>query len=138
MTKNRNKVYIGIMGACFALLVLLVWVTPDAQHSSAERRKLKQMPEMTWETVFSGRFMSEFESYCLDQFPSRDTFRSLKALTSLKTDNNDVYVVDGVINSMDYPLREDALNYASERFYNVYNMYLKDGLGNATKEVITQ
>ena len=94
MTKNKSKIYTGIVGVCFALLVLLVWVTPDDQHSSAERRKLKQMPELTWETVFNGRFMSEFESYCLDQFPFRDAFRSLKALTNVKTDNNDVYVVE--------------------------------------------
>lgn len=126
MMKNKNKLYIGIVGICFALLVLLMWFTPDAEHSAAERRKLKQMPLLTWETVFNGKFMSEFESYCLDQFPFRDAFRSLKALTSLKADNNDVYVVDDVINSMDYPMREESLDYAAERFYNVYNMYLKD------------
>jgi len=126
MMKNKNKLYIGIVGVCFAVLVLLVWFTPDAEHSTAERRKLKQMPDLTWETVLNGRFMSEFESYCLDQFPFRDVFRSLKAMTSLKADNNDVYVVDGVINSMDYPLKEESLDYAADRFYNVYNMYLKD------------
>lgn len=126
MMKSKNKLYIGIVGFVFALLVLLVWLTPDAQHSTAERRKLKQMPLLTWETIFNGKFMGEFESYSLDQFPLRDAFRSLKALTSLKADNNDVYVVDGVINSMDYPLREESLDYAAERFYNVYNMYLKD------------
>lgn len=126
MTGSKNKLYVGIVGIVFAILVLVVWLTPDAQYSSTERRKLKQMPSLTWETIFTGKFMSEFESYCLDQFPFRDAFRSLKALTSLKADNNDIYVVDGVINSMDYPLKEESLDYAAKRFYNVYNMYLKD------------
>lgn len=136
MMKSKNKLYVGIVGVVFAILVLMVWLTPDTERSTSERRKLKQMPLLTWETVFNGKFMSEFESYCLDQFPLRDAFRSLKALTSLKADNNDVYVVDGVINSMDYPLREDSLDYAAERFYNAYNMYLKDAGCNLYLSII--
>lgn len=123
--KNRNYITIGLVGGIFALLSILVWVTPDAEYSASERRKLKQKPELTLETVLSGRFMSNFEDYNLDQFPFRDAFRSFKAITSLKSDNNDVYVVDGVINSMDYPLHEDKLSYASGRFQNVYNKYLE-------------
>lgn len=126
MMKNKNKILTGIVGFVFGCLCLLVWITPDEEHSVSERRKLTQMPELTWETVLNGKFMSQFEEYSLDQFPFRDLFRSIKAVTSLKADNNDVYVVDGVINSMDYPLREDSLDYAAERFYNVYDMYLKD------------
>ena len=71
MMKSKNKLYTGIVSIVFALLVLLVWITPDDPYSTEERRKLKQMPSLTWETVFSGKFMSEFESYSLDQFPFR-------------------------------------------------------------------
>ncbi|MBE5942541.1 MAG: hypothetical protein E7264_08405 [Lachnospiraceae bacterium] len=78
--------------------------------------------------------MSAFEEYSLDQFPARDAFRSMKAMTSLTLDNNGIYVVedeiDGetckVICNMEYPLNEDSLQYAAKRFKNVYDMYLKD------------
>lgn len=126
MEKYREKITVGLIGSIFAILCLMVWLTPDAESSASERRKLKQMPELTVDSVLSGRFMSNFEDYSLDQFPLRDTFRSFKALTSLKADNNDVYVTEGVINSMDYPLQEDNLVYATARFKNVYDMYMKD------------
>ena len=126
MEKYRDKILVGFIGSIFAVLCLLVWVMPDAEYSVSERRGLKQMPELSVDSIFSGRFMSNFEDYCLDQFPLRDTFRSFKALTSLKSDNNNVYVTDGVINSMDYPLQEKNLDYASARFLNVYDTYLKD------------
>lgn len=136
MEKNRDKILIGLVGGIFALLCLLVWVMPDAKYSAAERRELKQMPELSVETVVSGRFMSNFEEYSLDQFPFRDLFRSFKALTSLKSDNNDVYVVGKVINSMDYPLKEKNLSYASDRFRNIYDMYLQDSNCNIYLSVI--
>lgn len=126
MVEKRNSVTILVVGVVFALLCVLVWCTPDATHSVSERRKLKQMPDFSVETVLSGKFMSEFESYSLDQFPFRDAFRSLKAISTMKSDNNDIYMVDGVINSMEYPLNEDKLEYAAGKFLNAYEMLLKD------------
>lgn len=126
MIKNRNQILIAVTALVFFILCCMVWFSPDTEYSAAERRKLKQMPKITVESIGSGKFMSAFEEYSLDQFPMRDAFRSLKAITSLKADNNDVYVVDGVINSMDYPLKEDNLHYASKKFLNIYEKYLKD------------
>ena len=134
MEEMRSKWLIGLVGTFFFLLCVLVWVKPDKEYSVSERRLLKQMPELSAESVLSGRFMSSFETYSLDQFPFRDLFRSFKAMTLLQLDNNDLYVVedriDGenvkVIGSMDYPLSEDSLQYAGKRFRNVYDLYLKD------------
>ncbi len=126
MVKNKNRILTTIVGIVFAALVFLVWLKPDTEYSITERRKLKQKPEISTENILNGKFMSNFEAYTLDQFPFRDTFRSFKALTLLKKDNNGIYVVDGSINSMEYPLEEDSLKLASEKFLNVYNMYLKD------------
>lgn len=136
MEKNRDKILVGLVGGIFALLCLLAWVMPDAKYSAAERRELKQLPKLSVEEVVSGRFMSNFEEYSLDQFPFRDMFRSFKALTSLKADNNDVYVVNNVINSMDYPLNEGNLAYASDRFRNIYDTYLMDSDCNIYLSVI--
>jgi len=141
MEEQREKhsnlqfhIFIGLVGIAFLLLCVFVWIKPDEKYSVSERRLLKQRPEFSEETVLSGRIMSAFEEYSLDQFPARDTFRSMKARTSLTLDNNGIYVVedeiDGetckVICNMEYPLNEDSLQYAAKRFKNVYDMYLKD------------
>lgn len=134
MEEKRSKWLIGLVGTVFVLLCVLVWVNPVKEYSVSERRLLKQMPELSVETILSGRFMSSFEAYSLDQFPCRDLFRRFKAMTLLQLDNNDLYVVedriDGenvkVIGSMDYPLGEESFRYAGKRFRNVYDLYLKD------------
>ncbi|MBE6008436.1 MAG: hypothetical protein E7235_04465 [Lachnospiraceae bacterium] len=136
MNNLRNNILIAITGCVFAILVLMVWIMPDKEYSAAERRPLKQSPELSIESILSGRFMSNFEDYKLDQFPLRDYFRSFKAITSLKSDNNDIYVVDNVINSMEYPLNENKLTYASGRFLNIYNSYLKDSGNNIYLSII--
>lgn len=134
MEEKRDKLLIGLVGIVFILLCVCVWMKPEEKYSVSERRLLKQMPELSAETVMSGRFMSAFEEYSLDQFPFRDTFRGFKAMTLLKCDNNGIYVVDNMVNgevskvisSMDYPLNESSLQYAGKRFRNVYDRYLKD------------
>ena len=74
--------------------------------------------------------MSDFESYALDQFPMRDTFRGIKALTSTKllaqTDNNGLYEENGVLCTMEYPLNQASINHANQRFRSIYDKYLKD------------
>ncbi len=126
MIKNRNRILIVVMVAVFTFFVSAAFLKPDDEYSQTERRNLKQQPELSVESVLSGRFMSNFEEYTLDQFPFRNAFRSLKAITSLKADNNDLYVYEGSIVSMEYPLSEESLERAGERFENVYEMYLKD------------
>lgn len=56
------------------LLGVCVWmvVDEDREFSEQENRNLSQFPEVSVETVFSGEFMSEFETYLADQFPARD------------------------------------------------------------------
>lgn len=126
MAKSKNIILIAVVTGVFVFLVGMAFLKPDSEYSKAERRLLKQQPELSLENVFSGRYMSEFESYSLDQFPFREAFRSLKAITSLKLDNNDLYVSNGSIVKMEYPLNESSLDRATERFKNVYDLYLKD------------
>ena len=71
----------------FSALVLLwlaltmgAWFGPTHDISESERRKLAQMPEITADSILGGKFMAKFEDFTLDQFPLRDSFRTLKAL----------------------------------------------------------
>lgn len=112
------------------VLTLTCWFKTPSVFSDSERRVLEQFPVLNIETVFSGKFMKEFEKYTTDQFPFRDSFRSLKAYTSMgmfgQLDNNDIYVVDDNISKLEYPLNENMIQGASEKFEYLYNKYMKD------------
>jgi hypothetical protein len=129
MDKKRNKLYVIAFAVLFFGLTLFTWLKPADEFSATERRPLKQFPTLNVETIFSGKFMSEFESYTLDQFPLRDVFRSIKAMTHLyvfgQTDNNDVYMADGYVSKIDYPLSEKAMNNAIKKFQSIYKSYIE-------------
>lgn len=124
----KQKVFAGILLALWALLTLGAWFSPSKEISDAERRKLAQMPELTLENLFNGNFANHFESYTLDQFPLRDTFRQLKALTHYyglgQKDKDGVYIRNGHAAQQVYPLNETSLEHALSRFQWVYDRYL--------------
>ncbi len=111
-------------------LVGFSWFGPAKDISTAERRPLKQWPGITWENVLGGKFMKDFESYSLDQFPLRDTFRELKSLyhyyVMQYSDNNDIYIADGYAAKQEYPLNPVGLEHALKRFNHLYEKYLKE------------
>lgn len=113
--------------------------TPDAL-SQSERRQLTQFPTPTVKTVLDGSFMSQTESWASDQFPLRDSFRTVKAVTSLyllrQRDNNGVYLADGYASQLEYPMDTDSLDHAAERFRYLYDRYLKDSGGALYLSVI--
>ena len=128
--KTYSKWTVLVLTVLFFGGSILCWVSPAKSYSVTERRKLEQFPKFTMESILDGTFMTEFEKYSLDQFPLRDGFRSLKAWVSQyvfqKWDNNDIYVAEGYAVKMEYPLKKQALEYAGERFENVYEKYLKN------------
>jgi len=101
----------------------------DLEVSTAERRKLAQMPEISWEAIRSGKWQSDLESYLLDHFPARDTFRSVKAVMRFyvygQKDNNDVYLANGSVQKLEYPLNEKQLKYGANKLNEVYETYLQ-------------
>lgn len=130
MKKNRKSMmYSLLVGIVFFALALFAWVKPEDDFSATERRKLEQFPELSWESISSGTFMTEFEEYTLDQFPLRDAFRSVKAFTHFyvfgQKDNNDVYMADGYVSKLDYPLSETAMDKAVKKFTSIYETYIE-------------
>lgn len=130
MKEKVKELLILILTAAF-LLGFAVWrvCKPDDAESLAERRKLTQAPALRVQNVLSGRFMSDFESYILDQFPLRDEFRTLKALFSTEalrqSDNHGLYNDRGFLSKLDYPLDESSVQNAAARFQAVYDRYLR-------------
>ena len=131
---------VAALVAVWALLVAFAWLGPKNATSEAERRPLAQMPEISGKTLLSGKFMSEFETYALDQFPLRDTFRKVKSLFHFyglgQKDNNDIYIVDGYAVKQDYPYNPDSVSHALNRFNFLYDTHLKDSGSNIFMTIV--
>lgn len=131
MEKKIRTVGMAFVLVLWATLTVAAWVKPATADSEAERRPLAQFPQLNTQTLFSGRFMQDFESYTLDQFPGRDRLRQVKALFHYyalgQKDNNGIYIADGYAAKLEYPLNEASVNFATKKLGNIYETYLKPG-----------
>ena len=141
MLEKQKNIALVVMTTAF-LCGFMLWsiLKPADAESVSERRPLAAFPALSAASVSSGEFMSGFESYALDQFPLRDRFRGLKAYTVFyvfgQRDNNRIYLEDGYASKLEYPMNEDSIEYAAERFRFVYERYLADGNGKVYLSVI--
>lgn len=100
--------------SCIALVVLADGITKEKTFSEEENRMLTTKPEVSMETVMSGKFMSQYEKYKSDQFLARDFWVSLKTNVDLllgKRESN------GVFKGEDGYLLED-ISVIDENAYN--------------------
>lgn len=127
--KIKNIVTVILIGIVF--LGGFIWsvLKPDELVSLSERRQLASMPKINKQDIMSGKFMSDFEEYSLDQFPMRDELRTLKSISAYslfrQKDNNGIYIYDGFASKIEYPLNYDSLEYAGKRMRNIYDKYLE-------------
>ncbi len=140
MNKLKNIIVVSLLAVM--ILSMSVWgilKKPDS-YSESERRALKGFPEITAESISSGDFMTGFEDYSLDQFPLREGMRSIKAASELylfnKGASNDLYIKDGYISKIEYPLNEAMLDHAADRFKFIYDSYLKDNCAEVYLSII--
>jgi len=129
-TKTKNIVVTVVFALFLAVFSLYCWFKPADGYSIAERRELKQFPTLNLSTVLSAEFMNSFESYALDQFPLRDSFRAVKAYTALNImglkDVNDLYEKDGYIAKMEYPTNIESVQTAVSKLTALYDSFVKD------------
>ena len=128
--KIRSMIVTATMAIILFGTAAWCWMRTPDEYSSAERRRLAVMPELSADKIADGSFMSEFESYAADQFPMRDNFRSIKAFSEYnflrKLDNNGLYAENGYISEIEYPLNETMLDHAAERFRYIYDTYITE------------
>ncbi len=141
--KKFRAIGAGIIAVLWLVLTGFVWLTPDKDVSTSERRPLDQMPEFSVESFVNGSFKKDFEDYLKDQFPLRDDFRLFKGflhtfLLNQKTDANGLFYMDGhlsqhntVFNQTQFQQRMDVLNQVYEKFIqnknaNVYVSVIPD------------
>ena len=92
---------------------------PDEELSRTERRKLAQAPEVSWETVSSGDYGEDLETYLSDQFPLRDQLRTAMGTFRTKVlgqkDNNGYFDQDGWLCKMEDPLKPEQVQWATDK-----------------------
>lgn len=131
MKKRTEYIFTAVLMAVliFGFFVFAV-LKPADDFSESERRPLEKLPEISVGSILKGDFMEGFEDYTLDQFPLRDTFRSIKAVARYYlfglSDNNGLYFAEGHVAKLDFPLDENSVGYAAERFNELYETYMKD------------
>lgn len=131
MTERIKNIGVPVLLGMFLLVMLAIQViSHDKKFSDTERRALKTMPKVTKESLMNGKFMPEFETFTQDQFPGRDMFRGIKTAAALyifgQKEVNDLYLSDGYVTKVEYPVKEEMIDYATERFQYIYDTYLKD------------
>jgi hypothetical protein len=95
MKKFTQWASCGIFLAFISLFFLFHLILPDRDFSEQENRSLQMAPEFSAESLFSGEFMTDFESYSADQFAFRDQWISMKARLELllgKGENNGIFL----------------------------------------------
>lgn len=106
----------------------------NTEVSLSERRQMTQWPDVAGSNLLNGSFMSKAEDAAMDQFPFRDTFRSVKAnflyRVMGKLDNNGIYIHDGSAAKLEYPLNELSVQNAINKFINIQDACLQ---GTRTK-----
>lgn len=136
---NKNTIVIFVIAVCIYGFFLWGILKPDEAYSYSERRGLKGFPKLSVQALQSGHFMEEFEKYTLDQFPMRDTMRSIKAVGNYylfrQKDNNGIYLADGYLSKFEYTMSEKSLDYAAQCFSELNKKYF-EGNVNAIYGVI--
>lgn len=130
-SKIKNYLLTIVFLLIIAAFTAGYFIKGTSDFSEAERRALEKFPEVSVKNLENGKFMTDFESFSLDQFPARDSMRSIKSVFErfvfANKESNDLYYHNGHIASLLYPLDKSMLDYALDRFNSLYDMYAKVG-----------
>ncbi len=134
--KTKNIIISAVFIIWLAAFAVFALLNKDQELSLSERRPLEQ-----FESYFEKKEAAEkrgkeyplteyfawLEDYFLDQFPSRDGFRSVSSAVRLYTlfqsDHNGYYVSDNSACKLDSVLNEDAIFSAALSVNNLYDTY---------------
>lgn len=76
--QKKADIVLGILFlGCIVLFLIINFFTKDKKISEEENRSLTQKPELTIESVQSGSYMKQYESWQSDQFAGRNVWRKM-------------------------------------------------------------
>lgn len=116
--KNKllQKVFIGLWLAVLFCLggYYLLFAPRDSEFTETENRNLAAFPQVTAESLFSGRFGQEIETYLLDRFPLRNAAinftNRFESLLSLATHADYLLIAEGVDDPLDTDLDDSDMD----------------------------
>lgn len=122
MTKHYARFLSAFFCGTLALGFAANALTPDKEFSDIENRALTQKPQATLDSILSGQFMADYETYTIDQFVARDSWVAAKAWSERlvgKKENNGIYFCDdgSLISRFDAPEEKkltSAANYITK------------------------
>ena len=127
MNKLRKIITVVSFVAIISILGLAEILLPDGEISYSERRPLAQFPEITASSVFSAKYSETLEEYLLDQFPLRDSFRTLNAALRLglfaQKDVDGIYLADGSLSKFEKTLNSSHVAYCADFFEKLAAKY---------------
>ncbi len=96
MSEKKNAIFtICLLAAILLLFTAADLVNKERVYSETENRLLAKKPEFSRESLLSGEFGEQYETYVSDQFISRDKWVEIKTRTDIllqKKDINGVYL----------------------------------------------
>ena len=98
--KNRLDQWVTVVVFCLVLGIMaaLFLVLPEKDFSETEKRYLEDFPKLTWQTLSSGEFGADMETYMADHIPGRDFLVGLNAYFEKVTGrqvSKEIYVAEG-------------------------------------------
>lgn len=136
----KNKLGVFFIGGVFFLLALANVLSPKAEISISERRKLAGLPKLNLQTLANGSFAGNFESYAMDSFVGREHFRKMQSVLLYyglgNRDIHGIYLSRGYGAEIISPLKESSVVYGAGKFREIYERDLKDTAGKVYYSVV--
>lgn len=130
MKKTKYILTVAVFAVIIFGLAIAQIILPDQDRSLSERRKLAQMPEISAQAVFNREFSDKLETYLLDQFPMRDTFRRINAMFRfyglMQLDTDGLWLHDGMVFKAESKTDENQVSYAASYYNALIETYLQD------------
>lgn len=105
-------------------------VCPKQAYSASERRRLASAPKLSADSLLDGSYTGALETYLLDHFPLRETYRGVKANFAVNVlrqkENNGIYIADGHASKLEYSLNETGVERAVQMMCSLKEAHFPD------------
>lgn len=130
MKHLKETLTVGVLAVTLVGGMVLHLALPDKAVSKSERRRLDQLPKLTSASLLKGTYATDLEDYLLDQFPFRDSFRTLKSVWTYyamgQKDNNGVFLEHGTVSKLDNKLDEKQVNMFVSKMNALHQKFFPD------------
>ncbi|MBE5852449.1 MAG: hypothetical protein E7299_05785, partial [Lachnospiraceae bacterium] len=119
--------------AYLCVFALLAIVLPDKDISDRERRHLQTLPTFSVENILNGNYFSKMDSYLLDHFPMRDSYRTSKNMFDLnmlqKSDADGYFQVNDSLYELPETIHPENVAKTLSDFQSIMDKYFVSSQG---------